>query len=267
MIKKTAVLLVFASTFNNAFADESGWRRFNNTYAGGFNNTYADKSGAVESSWKRVFTFSAGPSWSQNGKTQTFFLQPDIQKTYDAQTSDKTLASGEVFLGLQRAFNTNLSWQFGLALAKSTNAKLAGDIWEDADPAFNNFFYNYSIEHTHIAAKGKIIAEKIRFIQPYVSGSIGIGFNRAYDFDIKPKIFEEVPAPPFNNHTNTSFTYTLGAGIQKAITQYVSASVGYEFSDWGKNNLAAADGQTLNSGLSLNHLYTSQLQFGLTLVV
>ena len=246
MIKKTAVLLAFTTIFSHA--------------------AFAGDMGVIEEGWKRVLTLSGGPSWSQNGETQTFFLQPDIQKTYDNQSSNSTLGSGEVFLGLQHSFNANFLWQIGLALAASSDAKLTGDIWEDADPDFNNYFYRYYVNHQHIAAKGKVLATGIKLVQPYVSGSIGVGFNHSHNFVITPQIFEEVPAPPFNGYTKTAFTYTVGAGIQRAITSSLYASVGYEFADWGKSNLAAADGQTMNSGLSLNHLYTNQLQFGLTLV-
>lgn len=246
MKKNTAMLIALSTIFTN--------------------NALAGEMGVVEEGWKRVLTVSVGPSWYDPGETQTFFLQPDIQKTYSAQKSTKTLVSGEVFLGQQRAFNPNFAWQIGLALAASSNAKLSGDIWEDADPDFNNFWYKYSVNHEHIAVKSKILASGLRFVQPYISGSVGVGFNHAHDFTITPKIFQEIPAPGFNNNTNTAFTYTLGAGIQRAITKSISVGIGYEFADWGRSDLASAPGQTMNSGLQLNHIYTNQLQFSLSFV-
>ena len=105
-----------------------------------------------------------------------------------------------------------------------------------------------------------------QMVQPYVSGSLGVGFNRAHDFTITPKIFEEVPAPNFTDNRTTAFTYTLGIGVQKALTTNWQAGIGYEFANWGKSQLGRAPGQTLNSGLHLSHLYTNQLQFSLSYV-
>lgn len=101
---------------------------------------------------------------------------------------------------------------------------------------------------------------------PWVSGSVGVGFNRAYSFTNTPTIPEAMAQNNFGNHINTSFTYTVGAGFQKIINQNWQAGIGYEFADWGGSELNAAQGQTLNSGLDLNHVYTNGLMFNLTFI-
>ncbi|HAT8718368.1 TPA: porin family protein, partial [Legionella pneumophila] len=63
-----------------------------------------------------------------------------------------------------------------------------------------------------------------------------------------------------------AFTYTLGAGVQKSISEHWQLGVGYEFADWGKSELGRASGQTLNEGLKLNHLYTNGVVLNLTYV-
>lgn len=154
-----------------------------------------------------------------------------------------------------------------MAVAATSNLKIEGDVWEDADPAFYNFFYSYKINHIHIAAKGKLIGNFITFVNPYLSGSLGVGFNRARDFTITPKIFEEGPAPEFTSNTRTAFTYTVGAGIQKDFFSRWQLGIGYEFADWGKSNLERAPGQTLDNVLGLNHLYTHELQFSVSYII
>ena len=84
---------------------------------------------------------------------------------------------------------------------------------------------------------------------------------------IKPKTVEEVAAPPFQSNNTTTFVYTLGVGIQKSFSSHLQGAIGYEFADWGKNNLARAAGQTLNQGLTLNHLYAHQIQLSLFYIV
>ncbi|MCX7090622.1 MAG: outer membrane beta-barrel protein [Legionellales bacterium] len=167
---------------------------------------------------------------------------------------------------MQRTLNAQFTGQFGLALAASSNANLNGDIWQDADPDFNNFSYKYQVSHTHVAVKGKLLVDVGQVVKPYVSGSLGVGFNRAHNFTITPKLFQQIAPLAFQSNTTTSFTYTLGAGIQKSLNEHWQAGLGYEFADWGNSQLARATGQSLNSGLSLSNLYTNSLQFSVSYI-
>jgi opacity protein-like surface antigen len=93
-----------------------------------------------------------------------------------------------------------------------------------------------------------------------------MGFNRAHDFTNTPLIFEALPNNNFEDHTKTAFTYTLGSGVQKSISEHWQMGVVYEFADWGKSELNRAAGQTLNTGLILNHLYANGVLFNLTYI-
>lgn len=208
-----------------------------------------------------IVTLSAGPAWYHAGKTQTLALQPELTNTYVARVTNEVLASGELFLGLQRPISPLFFGQLGLAVATSSYARLQGSIWETADPTFDNFTYQYNLSHTHLAIKGKLLSDRLNdTVSPYVSASLGVGFNRSYQFSMTPTIFEVVPQPLFQSHTQISFVYTLGTGIQKSLNQHWRIGIGYEFSNWGNSHLAAAPGQTINQSLELSHLYTNQLQ-------
>ena len=211
-----------------------------------------------------VGTLSMGPVWQNAGTTQTFYLTPTIEKTYAANTTAQTLFDGEVFAGIQKRLSQTLQGQLGLAIAATSNAKLSGEVWDDADQEFNNYTYSYKIQHTHIAVKGKLLADRGYWLIPWVSGSLGVGFNNAHSFTNTPTIFESIPNANFASSTETALTYTLGAGVQKALSNHWQVGVGYEFADWGQSKLGHASGQTLNSGLSLNHLYTNGVLFNLT---
>lgn len=169
---------------------------------------------------------------------------------YMAQSSSNEMADGEIFLGLQKDLPRQLQGQLGLAVGIAGNAKLSGHIWDDADSQFNNYIYSYKVNHVHLALKGKLLANRGYWLTPWVSGGLGVGFNRAYSFSNTPTIFEAVPNNNFASNTETAFTYTLGAGVQRALNQHWQIGVGYEFADWGKNQLGRSSGQTLNSGLS-----------------
>lgn len=216
--------------------------------------------------WTWVGSVSAGPVWARGGETQTFYLAPEIEKTYAARKSTNALASGELFLGIQKLLGSQWLGQLGLAAATTGNAKLQGVIWDDADPEFNNHSYQYKIRNSRIAVKGKLLLDKGYWLMPWVSASLGVGFNRAHEYSNAPLIFEALPNPNFADHTKTAFTYTLGAGVQKAFNDHWQVGIGYEFADWGKSELGRADTQTMNSGLALNHLYTNGVLLNLTYV-
>ncbi len=211
-----------------------------------------------------VTSVSVGPVWERGGKTQTFNLTPTIERTYAAQRDTHGFFNGEIFVGLQKTLSQSILGQLGLAVAATSHAKPSGSIWDDADPQFNNYVYRYHIQHTHIAVKGKLLAERGYWLTPWISGSVGVGFNKSRDFENTPTIFEALPNPNFASHTKSDFTYTLGAGVQKALNAHWQAGVGYEFADWGRSSLGRAAGQTLNNGLALRHLYTKGVLFNLT---
>lgn len=216
--------------------------------------------------WNWVGTFSAGPVWESAGRTQTFYLTPDIEKTYVANQSSSALFDGEVFLGAQKTLTQTLQGQLGLAVGFTSNANLTGVIWDDADPQFDNLTYNYKIQHTHVAVKGKLLADAGFWLIPWVSGSLGVGFNNAHGFHDTPASSEAQLTPDFSSHTQTTFTYTVGVGVQKALNAHWQVGAGYEFADWGKSRLGRAPEQTQNSGLALNHLYTNGVLFNLTYI-
>ena len=211
-----------------------------------------------------VVSLSAGPGWESAGQNQTFYLTPDIIKTYDANHSTYTFANGELFLGVKDALPRQMEGQFGLALVATGAAKLSGDIWDDADPLFNNYNYQYKLNRTALALKAKLLGQWSLPVIPWISAAAGVGFNHAYGYTSTPTIPEAVGLPNFASHTVTAFTYAIGVGVQKSLDPHWQVGVGYEFSDWGKSQLSEATGQTSGSGLSLNHLYTSSVLVNLT---
>lgn len=213
-----------------------------------------------------VGALSGGTIWAQKANQETFYLTPAIEKTYSPQKSSQGVFNGEVFLGLQKTLTQTLQGQLGIAAGGTGATKINGEIWTDADPEFNNHSYSYKIQHTQVSIKGKLLTELSHGLFPWVSGSVGVGINKASSFDNSSLICGELPNPNYTSKTTNSLTYTLGAGLQKALNKHVQVGIGYEFADWGKSQLGKAPEQTLNKGLSLNHMYTNGLLFNLTYI-
>lgn len=215
-----------------------------------------------------VATVSAGVAWAQNGTNQTFNLTPDIKKAYIVNNGTNTLATGELFLGVQTILDSayrrsgpfyELQGQLGLAFAGTDSASIAGTILDNADPFADNYTYSYNIRHTHVAVKGNLLLNMGTVVIPWIGGSAGVGFNNASGFNSVPLIEEALPTPAFAANNVSSFTYTLGIGVQVPLTRSWQLGAGYQFADWGKSQLGRAAEQTLNAGLTQDHLYTNSL--------
>ena len=227
-----------------------------------------DRMGQAPMYMPLVVGFSAGPAWANGaGMTQSFYSSPQTSRTYLANqrsTVSSALADFEVFLGIHRPLSERVQAQFGLAIAATTDVSATGEIWDDEEPPHNNFIYSYKVQHAHLAAKGKLVIDIKRPVKPYLSGSIGVGFNRASGYNNVPLIFEAGHIDNFTNNTVTALTYTLGLGLQYELSRNWQVGGGYEFADWGSNELGKAADQTMNSGLSMNHLYTNNFMLNIT---
>jgi len=204
-----------------------------------------------------VATLSIGPVWESSGQEQTFYLTPSIERTYTADNILNTVVYGEFFLGKHKNLSQKVAGHLGFTVATTGNATVSGNIWDDADAVFNNFTYSYQVRHTHVAVKGKLISDRQAKTQPWVAGSLGVGFNQAHGFSNTPTISEAIVIPNFADNTTTALTYTLSVGADRNINKSYRAGVAYQFADWGKSELGPAQGQTMNSGLKLSHIYTN----------
>lgn len=187
---------------------------------------------------------------------QTFYLTPTILKSY-VPTQDKTsLYSAHITLAKEKSLTATYLTQLGIDYQISSNAKPSGKILDDANPNFDNYAYNYQISHQAFSLKGRLIHNGSFDTATWAAASFGVAVNTAHRFNNTPLLAEGVANNNFASNTSSGITYTLATGIQKSINQSWQFAIGYEFSDWGKSSLNAADGQTLNQGLNLSHLYT-----------
>lgn len=146
----------------------------------------------------------------------------------------------------------------------TSEASLSGLNWDDTDLLFAHHSYRCKIQLSHVAAKSCILMDKGYWLMPWISARLGIGFNSAHFFQNTPLNYEAIFNQKFASHTQTAFTYTLGAGVQKVPNQNWTVGVGYEVTDWGKSQLGRATEQTLNIGIGVNHFYTNAILFNLT---
>ena len=221
---------------------------------------------ASKSYLPNVIIFSGNADWTRLKQSETIELLPDVNNYYYAAPQTSALVGGELFFAWQRSLMSQMLGQVGVAVAATNDARINGVIWQDQNPQFDALSYAYKINHIHVALKGRLVGAFESVVQPYVQGSVGVGFNRSHSYGNTSEAFEVLPSSNFASNTETAFTYTAGAGLQTALSAHWQLGIGYEFADWGQSQLNRAPGQTMNSGLSLAHLYTNAAQFNVSYV-
>lgn len=214
--------------------------------------------------WQPVITLSGGPAWTTLGLTQVDYPPAPFPTTsYFPNKKSQTIGSGEVFFGLQRVLTPRITGQLGLGAAAAGDARVAGTFLVNGIPASNTFTYQYDVNHMRIELKGKLIGNFNKTIQPYISGSFGMGWNQSHGYSETSLDPINFPTVSFLSNTTTAMPYSVGAGLQAMLNQHWQVGVGYEFADLGKSKLGV-NGLTLIQGPYLDHFYTNELLFSLS---
>lgn len=219
--------------------------------------------------YQPLATITLGADFVQKSRAQTLTLLPPFQNHYTSATSGSSAFDGGLFLGFERAFSQRLQVQIGVSGYGDSNITPSGDVWQFALPVFDNLSYSYRIEHARAMVSGKVLTSlsKHQAIHPYLSGELGVAFNRASSYQEIPLTDGAVPMTPFANHTQNSFSYGVGLGVDYSVNPHLRIGAGYQFADLGRASLGITTAASTTETLSLPHLYTNQLRFQFTYLV
>lgn len=210
----------------------------------------------------KTITVSGGPVWYAGGEIahQSLALTPGNFYIYSPDKPTDILGYGEVFFALNKPVSPLLAGELGIALGYSGNAGVRGTFITNG-PGTNLNNYLYKIKNYRVGMKGKLLGEYGFWVKPYLSATLGVGFNDAYSYFSNPLVAGQTTPPPFADNTTIAFTYAAGIGLEAMVSPQWRIGVGYEFGDWGKSELGAIatpiQGITpLNQGLKLDNFYT-----------
>ena len=213
-----------------------------------------------------LVTLTVGPDFVEAGQAQNLTLLPPFQNHYTNNSSTATVADAGGFVGVERVLSDYLAVQLGVAGYVDAQISTEGDVWQFAVPLFDTLSYSYNIHHSRVMFSSKLLTTVPRYqtIHPYFSWELGTAYNRANNYQEQPLSPLAVPMTPFANHTQSSFAWGLGVGVDYNLNQHVRAGVGYQFADLGAVSLGVTPAEGTTQTLGLSHLYTNQLRFQLT---
>ena len=238
------------------------------------NNVSADSSQnnnrllAKSADLRPLIMFSLGPDFIKHGRAQTLSLYPPFENYYTNTKSSATVIDGGIFVGIERALTDKIRIQYGIAGYTDAELHPQGDVWLFSSPLFDTLAYQYNVRHSRIVAEGKFLFDThySEALYPYFSWSIGTAFNKASDYKETPLVAGAVPTQPFNNNTQTAFTWGVGVGIDASVSKNIRVGAGYQFADFGSISLGRTPAAITSQTLSFPHLYANQFRFQLSIL-
>ncbi len=220
--------------------------------------------------WRPILRLGAGLAFIQDaGQSQNFAIQnPASDEFYDyaADNTTQTPAISEAFLGLQWQQNPQWAWQFGLNYTQTTAFHANGTLTQGANVSSDDTYNdNYTIASKQWLLEAKLLNTQLGLYHPYVSAGTGVAFNQVSDYQTSVP-YTETFTRMYANNTTTTFSYTLGTGLDIDLSEHLRLGVGYRFSDLGHVSLgdATIDSTPVSGTLAQSHLYAQTLLAQLT---
>lgn len=122
----------------------------------------------------------------------------------------------------------------GAQYTYTASAKISGVIDQYSLPEFENYSYSYQFRRGTLLGVGKADIVHLGCFLPYITGGIGVSFNKTSNYieqplsNVTPRI-----SPGFQSETNTYFSYMVGAGIDYTIYDYLWLSLEYNYGNFG----------------------------------
>lgn len=208
-----------------------------------------------------IITFTTGASISQLGQPESFRPLDLCSYHYKPNSSTTTNMLWGGFAGSE-VMRSSL-WRFiaGLGYYQPNSLATKGTLTQGSDSASDDSYsYKYQTQSQQLLAEGKLYWIEKDKIQPFFMVGIGGAFNKTSDYQTSVPPFLEF-TPAFSNHTQTSFTYAIGPGIDMGLSKSFKIAVAYRFTDLGSINTGSAkiDEIPISSTLKQSHVYANQI--------
>jgi len=215
-----------------------------------------------------VVALTGGWANERASVTQSFTDVDSNLFQYNGMNSWQSVGLGGFFVGAQTPtpcsrliLQGGLEYlQYGFVTVNSTNSV---GIEPDTTTAYN---YKYRLQARQLLVSTKWMTQLRERFFPYAFLGIGAAFNTMNNFNVSTTETGSINlSPTFRNNSNTNFTYSVGVGIDTAISKHVLLGLGYRFTDLGQASLGKGKVK-LNSyqasvpfTFNVPHVYSNQV--------
>jgi opacity protein-like surface antigen len=206
-----------------------------------------------------VVTLSTGFARANVYSSKLINFDP-FQNAYIGTNHFDTETDSGLFVGAEMDFLQNWAWQLGLSYFQNEGFQESGNVYQFADPAFNNLTYQYQISSRRISIETKISRAFREIWHPYFSLSFGRACNKSYQYTETPVTSADVPMlVPFANNTAHTWAYSLGVGLDVNIAANWRLGAGYRFVNLGSASLGTTPLQSGTETISNDPIHTNEL--------
>lgn len=210
---------------------------------------------------KPVFALMAGASISQPGQSQTMAPLDLCRYTYQPSHNETTDMLWGGFIGSKVKRDQKWLILTGLSYYQPNSLATKGTLTQGADAASSDSYnYSYKIQSQQLLIEGRFYWIDKQVLQPFVTLGLGAAFNKVSNYYTNVSPFLAF-TPEFSNHSQTNFTYAIGAGIDIPINTLFNLGLGYRFTDLGAANTGRSqvDLIPIANSLQQSHLYANQV--------
>lgn len=212
-----------------------------------------------------------GVAFSQLSNTSTVTPIQGLTNTYN--TNKKTRTAGFLGAGVEYVFDHLASRPFDLGLGVSGFFTDLGDLSGTETPGSNlgltdTLNYTMKARSSALLAQSRLIYTQ-HALQPYLLAGAGYSRNTLSNFtESTVSGSNAAPSNPYTNHTEGSFAYELGAGIQYILMAKAHSDIllgiEYRYLNLGKAELGPTSSQTNNDRLTSKNISTQLVGLNLT---
>lgn len=216
---------------------------------------------------------AGGPNFSNLKNNSLVAINATLSNAYLAR--DQAQWQGFGGFGANYRFNTpNLpAYQLSLGLAGYffQLAQVQGIEYPFINAGlFDSLNYGFHAKSASLMVEAKAVYTP-HALQPYAVLGIGPAWNKLSAYHEQASNFSSsaAPAQPFSNHSQTVFSYELGAGLQYLLKEDPKhhvryyGSAGYQYFNLDKATLGPSAAQTTADRIKIKNLYTQGVIFTL----
>ncbi len=215
---------------------------------------------------------SGGATFSWTTNEETVQISPFVTNEYDADNDLEVGPLGGIGIGHTWLFNPQVAGFFSLAGYYVNFDKVEGTEhpFVNAGSDFDTLSYQFRAESFAMLAEGRVFYTP-HALQPFVLVGLGVSWNELYKYSEAPSSAASTAEPvpnAFGDHTEASFAYEVGVGVQYnsgcgfSCTDPANAwkvLLDYRYMNLGKAQLGGFPNSSLNNSIKVSDLATQAL--------
>lgn len=213
-----------------------------------------------------IATLSAGADVVTTHMNQNIMIISPFHNNYFSNQRKEDVVGG-LFLGVENNVSDNFLAQFGVGYYQNNAYQAEGTIYQFGDPNLGNLYYVYNIQSQRLLLESKLLGTVYNDYHPFINLGVGEAINSASQYTEIPITSADVAmSPVFSNKTIHSFTYLVGVGVDRDITNHIRLGGVYRYVNSGRAALSTTPTQESSDTLKNHPFYANELMLQLSYV-